>query len=77
MDDMVVIGCWISTPHWGEAVVTGIEGDWVQVRYPAVRGIDGKEIWVANGEPVDRISFSRPRDAKAEHVLTMSGPYGL
>lgn len=72
----IKIGDWIKSEHYGEAVCIGLEKEWIQLRYHAIRTHDKKEIWVENGEHRDYITFVKSTDETAQYVLTLKGPYG-
>ena len=82
----LVVGCWVETERWGEAVVTAIEPTFIAIRYRANRcihdengivvGYEEESIWAVNGENPWECRFLRPPDGVSEHVLTLRGPYG-
>lgn len=82
----IIVGCWVETERWGEAVVIEMTPTHIGLRYRANRcihnaegnavGYEGKDIWVANGENPWECKFLRPPDEVSRHVLTLRGPYG-
>lgn len=76
MSQKINIGDWIETKSFGESVCIGIENEHIQLRYPATRKVDNKELWVANGERINDVQFLREKDKVSEYVLTLEGPYG-
>jgi len=72
----IKIGDWIHSKNYGDAVCIGVENEFIQFRYHAIRNSDKKEIWVENGEHKDYVKFLKPTDETAHYVLTLKGPYG-
>lgn len=82
----IILGCWVTTERWGEAVVTEVTDQCISIRYRANRcihdedgkviGYEEKDIWVANGENPWECQFLRPPDAESRRVLNLRGPYG-
>lgn len=76
MSEKIKIGDWVNSVNFGEAVCTGIEDEYIQLRYCATRLIDNKEIWVENSDTKDNVIFLKETDETAQYVLTLNGAYG-
>ena len=69
-------GEWINSDNYGESVCTEVEGEWIKLRYEAIRNSDGKAIWLGNAEHKNHVAFLREQDDVSQYVLTLKGPYG-
>ena len=72
----IYAGCYVDTAQFGEAVCIENIGNWIRIRYEAVRCADMKKLWVENSVIASNCTYLRKADKASRAVLKLKGPYG-